>query len=165
MRTYLCAPLAQDRLKLVDCLVVCLERIQLCLRECGRLRGRRTQRDRSGLRIRCERPPGCDRSERLDEVAPSHIHSLGSARSSTIRLQIEHAVRQTRPYAELPVLALLRGCVGVRFSNRTFGVKRFQTTHHHSVGHGLVHSTRSPVGCYEKSCRTAWTTPALCQRS
>src|SRR5262244_1382260 len=88
MRTYLCAPLAQDRLKLVECLVVCLERIQLCLRECGRLRGRRTP----GLCIRCERPPGCDRSERLDEVAPSHIHSLGSARSSSIQLQIEHAV-------------------------------------------------------------------------
>src|SRR5262245_16562978 len=92
MRTYLCAPLAQDRLKLVECLVVCLERIQLCLRECGRLRGRRTQWDRPGLRIRCERPPGCDGSERLDEVAPSHIPTLGSSRSSTIRLQIEHAV-------------------------------------------------------------------------
>src|SRR5262249_12245299 len=76
MRTYLCAPLAQDRLKLVECLVVCLERIQLRLRACGRLRGRRTQRDRPALCIRCERPPGCDRSECLDEVAPSHIHPL-----------------------------------------------------------------------------------------
>src|SRR5262249_22046568 len=92
MRTYLCAPLAQGRLKLVECLVVCLDHIQLCSRECGRRRGRRMQRERPGLRIRCERPPGCGRSERLDEVAPSHTHSLGSARSSTIRLQIEYAV-------------------------------------------------------------------------
>src|SRR5712671_3834161 len=75
MRAYLRAPLAQDRPELVQCLVVGLASLQLCLGEC-RLGGRRTRRDRLSLCTRWKSPSACDRSARFDDFAPSHIHSL-----------------------------------------------------------------------------------------
>jgi hypothetical protein len=50
------------------------------------------------------------------------------------------SLKPPRHISTLPITSFRARDVDFRFSNRLFGVKRFQTIHHHSVdvAHGLV---------------------------